>query len=64
MAGYVRNLPDGRVEVYAQGSEEELESLGAELQRGAKMSFVKRVEVEEAAMDPRHAEGFTIEHGK
>ena len=42
--GWVRNLADGRVEVLATGSDEQLEKLRAELNRGPKASFVEKVD--------------------
>jgi acylphosphatase len=41
--GYVRNLPDGGVEVIAEGPRDSLESLLAELRRGPSLSRVDRV---------------------
>lgn len=61
LAGYVRNLPDGSVEVFAQGGEE-LEKFVEAIKRPP-LGEVKRVEVEEAAMDPE-VEGFRIIYGE
>jgi acylphosphatase len=44
VVGWARNLRDGRVEVLAQGSEEQLERLKQELQTGPRASFVEKVE--------------------
>lgn len=46
LAGYVRNLPDGTVEAYAEGNREVLERFLSDLQRGPAGSVVDRVEVE------------------
>ena len=46
LRGFVRNLPDGRVEVYAEGEEEALENLLELLRRGPYFARVDRVEWE------------------
>lgn len=48
LAGYVRNLADGRVEVYAVGPPEKLSELAGYLWRGPRLSDVRRVEEREA----------------
>ncbi|MGD0839673.1 MAG: acylphosphatase [Candidatus Acidiferrales bacterium] len=63
VGGYVRNLMDGRVEVYAVGSDEQLRSLAAELERGPISASVERVEEEAADVVDKYAEWFAIEHG-
>jgi len=40
----VRNLPDGRVEVFAQGEEAALEELEKDLWRGPSLARVEKVE--------------------
>jgi acylphosphatase len=62
LEGFVRNLQDGRVEVFAQGRKEDLNALAAELRRGARMSRVERVDTEDAAVNPRYEGSFKIEH--
>lgn len=47
LKGYVRNLIDGNVEVYAEGGEEELESLHQDLLKGPTMSRVDEVNTDE-----------------
>ena len=44
LRGYVRNLDDGRVEVYAVGEEAKLDSLRLRLEEGPPASRVERVE--------------------
>jgi acylphosphatase len=44
LAGWVRNRPDGSVEVFAQGSETRLEPLEAWLRRGPPAARVDRIE--------------------
>jgi acylphosphatase len=45
LSGFVRNLPDGTVEVVAEGPQEKLEALLKFLQRGPSLARVERVEV-------------------
>ena len=59
VTGYTRNLDDGRVEVYAVGSEEKLSKLAAMLYRGPQWAEVRDVEEQEAAVH-KH-ESFRIE---
>ena len=63
VAGYVKNLRDGRVEVYAIGAAESLDALRAELQRGPQAAQVSGVTEEEAPVDSRFASEFSIEYG-
>jgi acylphosphatase len=62
LAGFTRNLNDGRVEVYAIGTDASLASLRAELRRGPRSAEVSGVIEEEAAVEERFAKGFTIEY--
>jgi acylphosphatase len=48
MAGWVRNNADGRVEVFAQGSPEQLSALRARLHQGPRAARVDNVEEFEA----------------
>lgn len=57
--GYARNLDDGRVEVYARGTAEQLRELSGLLWKGPRMSDVRGVEEEESA--PESIRGFHIE---
>jgi len=51
LKGFVRNLPDGRVEVYAEGEEEKLRELLNHLKKGP---FFARVDgVEYTFVEPR-----------
>jgi acylphosphatase len=61
IGGYVRNLYDGRVEVYAAGSAEQLDALRNALQRGPRMAAVDRVDEEDADLLRKYANGFFIE---
>jgi len=44
LAGWVANLPDGRVQVVARGPEEAIESLDLLLRRGPRLAAVSHVE--------------------
>lgn len=60
VTGWVRNLPDGRVEVLAEGTPEGLKALEADLRRGprgAAVSGVESIEVEESG----RFEGFRVD---
>jgi acylphosphatase len=46
VVGFVRNLRDGRVEVYAEAGEKELEQLEATLRKGPRGGQVENVQVE------------------
>lgn len=58
LSGHAKNLPDGRVEVLACGSQEALQALQDWLQRGPPMAQVIRVTREEAA--DRSSDGFAV----
>jgi acylphosphatase len=59
--GYVRNLSDGRVEVYAIGDSRQMEALRAVLTRGPRMSQVHRVDEEDVEVLRNFAFGFFVE---
>ncbi len=63
LSGYAKNLRDGRVEVYAIGTDATLAMLRAELERGPQLAVVSSVAEEEALLDAEFAHGFSIEHG-
>lgn len=50
LVGWVRNAPDGSVEVWAQGDEPALEKLIAFLQRGPRSARVRSVDI--LSVDP------------
>ncbi|MGB6716823.1 MAG: acylphosphatase, partial [Candidatus Acidiferrales bacterium] len=62
LTGYVKNLRDGRVEVYAIGSVSQLAALQRELKRGPQGASVSEVFDEEAAVEDKYAHNFSIEH--
>jgi acylphosphatase len=61
ISGYAKNLFDGRVEVYAIGSEPQLKALKSDLKRGPQMARVTSVEEVDADSLTEYANGFTIE---
>lgn len=58
--GYVRNLSDGRVEVYAIGTSAQLDELAGLLRQGPRWAGVRGVECQEAAVVKY--EGFQIKY--
>jgi acylphosphatase len=62
VAGYARNLADGRVEVYAIGTDEALAQLRGELERGPRAAHVSKVTEQKAEIDPEIAPGFSVEY--
>ncbi len=57
--GFARNLPDGRVEVVAQGPPEDLRRFEDELRTGPRGGRVDAVEMSDVPLDP-HLDGFEI----
>jgi acylphosphatase len=62
MAGFVRNLPDGRVEVLAVGGPQQHAQFRALLEQGPMLSSVSQVQEEPAAVEPEYGSGFVIGH--
>lgn len=62
VTGYVRNLHDGRVEVYAVGTEAQHSALRKELKRGPRAASVNEVAEEEARIEEKYTHEFSIEH--
>jgi acylphosphatase len=58
LAGYVRNLPDGRVEAVVEGEEESVLRFERALHRGPRAALVEHVAVE--TIPPRDRHGFSI----
>ena len=46
LKGWVKNLPDGKVETLAEGEDEELREFVKEVKKGARFSRVDEVQVE------------------
>ena len=61
VCGYVKNLFDGRVEVYAIGSAEQMDALREALRRGPRMAAVEQVDELDAEILREYANVFTIE---
>jgi acylphosphatase len=61
VAGYARNLLDGRVEVLATGSRAQLDAMKKALERGPRFSSVSSVREEEAQPSPKYEQHFVIE---
>ena len=58
LAGWVRNLADGRVEVYAVGSPARLDQLAGALHMGPRMADVRSVEARNE--EPENLTSFAI----
>jgi acylphosphatase len=60
VSGFVRNLRDGRVEVFVMGAPQQHQELRAMLERGPRFSSISAVQEETAAPDPQYEGGFVI----
>jgi acylphosphatase len=60
VSGFVRNLRDGRVEVFAIGTPQQLAELRALLERGPRFSSVTEVVEEPAASEAQYDGSFVI----
>jgi acylphosphatase len=60
LSGFVRNLRDGRVEVYAIGPVEKLARLRTLLERGPRGAMVQNVAEQLADIDPQFSSEFSI----
>jgi acylphosphatase len=60
LAGWVRNMPDGRVELWLEGNEKSVEAMLVWLERGPPAAHVKNVEVVERACEGLTA--FAVRH--
>lgn len=61
VAGYVKNLFDGRVEVYAIGNAEQLAALKDELRRGPRMASVYEVNEMDVEVLTAFSNSFSID---
>ncbi len=62
ISGWVRNLPDGRVEVLAEGDEEVLCHFVKELWKGPRLSRVERLEIIKEEEEDEPLFGFSIKY--
>ena len=62
ISGYVKNLRDGRVEIYAIAPDEKLRELHKELRRGPRGATVEEVAEDDADLMSQYTNGFSIEH--
>ncbi|GAB4364864.1 MAG: acylphosphatase [Calditrichia bacterium] len=62
ITGYVKNLFDGRVEVFAEGNKKDLEEFLAELWKGPQFARVENVQVEWLEYEQKYPR-FYIETG-
>jgi acylphosphatase len=60
VSGFVRNLRDGRVEVFAMGAPQQHAEFRSMLERGPRFSSISEVHEESAAPDPQYEDGFVI----
>jgi acylphosphatase len=60
VGGYVKNLGDGRVEVFAMGTPQQLRELRSVLERGPRLSSVTQVSEQSVSIDPQYDGGFVI----
>ena len=60
VGGFVRNLRDGRVEVFAMATPRQHAEFRAMLERGPRFSSVSGVQEEPATPDPQYEGGFFI----
>lgn len=61
VSGFVRNLREGTVEVYAIGDDVQLSAMRRELEAGPRFASVDKVLEEDAPVDKRYAHDFQIE---
>lgn len=58
--GWVRNLPDGRVEIDAEGEPDALRQFEDDVRRGPRGASVERVDTEEPPAGAHAGRGFSI----
>ena len=61
VTGWVRNLPDGRVELHVSGDQEEIRAFLDEVAHGELRSFIRK-QTENKLNEPVAARGFEIRH--
>ncbi len=63
LTGYVKNVWDGTVEVYAIGDQAGLDEFKRQLATGPRSAHVTNVMESEENVNPRYEDGFRIEDG-
>lgn len=58
VAGWVRNCPDGTVEVVAEGTVDQLRELAFDLSRGAR--YARVIKIEQSEIPPEGLSGFSV----
>ena len=64
VTGYAKNLADGRVEVYAIGTADQLRSFARELRRGPALGAVDEVAEVEAEHTPAFSSRFSVTYDR
>lgn len=64
ITGYTKNLADGRVEVYAIGTADQLRNFARELQRGPALAIVGDVAEIEAELLPAFSSRFLVTYDR
>ncbi len=55
LTGFVRNVPDGTVEMFAQGHSEDIDDCIRDIKESF-AEYIRETEIEETAADPRYTE--------
>jgi acylphosphatase len=64
VAGYAKNLRDGRVEVYAIGTSDQLRDFARELRRGPPLASLSEVSEVDAELLPAFTSGFSVTYDR
>lgn len=62
ISGYVKNLPDGSVEVVASGSDSQLAEFKKHLETGPSMALVQSIEQQKQPVSKKRYRGFKIKY--
>lgn len=63
LTGWVRNLPDGRVEAVIQGEQEQIEKLIEEVRKGPMLAKVEKIESQWEVITEAYSE-FSLQHSE
>jgi len=61
ITGFVKNLPNGSVEIEAEGTKEKLEKFIEEIKKGPPLSRIKDITLNWLTIEKRQKNDFTIE---